>query len=284
MDADAIAILLVAFITLATFGAVANSVASPTVDGARYELPAATERLLVHPASSVGATPPSMLEVYGVEADFSGNRGLLPPVTAVIVLGLWSLIAMRSMGPPAVVFMLLTGGILLAILFLVGQGGTPSAVAPANQPVTLLDKLAMLLVGIVTVLSAVALFLPDDADAYTTDVHVLRTVRSAVSDLLGWRPAQAPSTVTNAPDNEVFRAWSAFAHRFGSEGTEASPTSQTPGEIADRALRAGAPTEDVRELRRVFERVRYGGDRPTERLGDRAVDAWRRIDVRELDE
>lgn len=284
MDTDVIAILLVGFIALAALGAVADSVASPGVDGARYELPGATERLLVHPTSAEGASAPSQLEVYGVETDFSGNRGWLPPVTAVVVLGIWALIAMRSMGPPAVVFMLMTGGILIAALTLLGQGGTPSSVPASSQPVSLLDQLAMLLVGIVTVLSAVALFLPDDADAYTTDVPVLRTVWSAVSDLLDWRPTRETTTATPLPENDVYRAWSAFTDRFGPDERGASAPSRTPGEIADRAQRAGAPPEAVQELKRAFERVRYGGAQPTDRWVERAVDAWRRIDEREVDE
>lgn len=282
VNTDTIAVVFVGIIAVIALGAIANSVESPQVESTRYEIPGATDRLLIHPTTSDGASPPSTLQVYGVDVSLSGERGWLPPVLGLIVLGLWSLIAMRSMGAPGVVFMVLLGGVLVAAVLHVGQGGPPGDVPPASQRVSLFDQLVLVLVGLITVLSGMALLLPDDADAYTTQVPILETVHAALADLLGWWASGNGTTETPPPENEIYRIWSAFTEQFAPETESAESTARTPGELAAVARQAGAPAEAVRELKRVFELVRYSEANPTDDRAERAIDAWRRIDTRDV--
>lgn len=76
-------------------------------------------------------------------------------------------------------------------------------------------------------------------------------------------------------ENEVYRAWASMT-----EHLEVSrPESSTPAEFADAAVEAGLEREDVEELTRLFESVRYGGAAPTADREERAVDALRRIEA-----
>jgi hypothetical protein len=76
-------------------------------------------------------------------------------------------------------------------------------------------------------------------------------------------------------DNEVYRAWREMATLLGAERPETS----TPGEFADDAVAAGMDPEDVDELTRLFEAVRYGDSPPTEEREQRAVTILRRIEA-----
>ncbi|WP_277554649.1 DUF4129 domain-containing protein [Halobaculum limi] len=75
------------------------------------------------------------------------------------------------------------------------------------------------------------------------------------------------------PDDGVAAAWAQFATAtVGSAWPR-----RTPGQVAAAARAAGAPTEPVTDLRELFERVRYGDDRPTERREERAADLVDRL-------
>ena len=57
-----------------------------------------------------------------------------------------------------------------------------------------------------------------------------------------------------------------------------NPASSTPAEFADAAVAAGMDREDVAELTRLFEAVRYGDEPITPEREDRAVAALRNIE------
>lgn len=75
-------------------------------------------------------------------------------------------------------------------------------------------------------------------------------------------------------ENEVYRAWGEMTTLLDISNPKAS----TPGEFADAAVAAGMAREDVEELTRLFEDVRYGGRTPTAERESRAVEALRRIE------
>lgn len=77
-----------------------------------------------------------------------------------------------------------------------------------------------------------------------------------------------------AADNEVYRAWREMTDLLEVEDPETS----TPGEFADAAVDAGLAGEDVHELTRLFEDVRYG-DAPPENYEGRTADVFRRIEA-----
>jgi hypothetical protein len=76
-------------------------------------------------------------------------------------------------------------------------------------------------------------------------------------------------------DNEVFRAWQEMAADLDVDRPEAS----TPGEFADAAVEAGMDRDDVEELTRLFEAVRYGDADASDDREQRAVEALRRIEA-----
>nr|WP_305882917.1 DUF4129 domain-containing protein [Halobellus rarus] len=74
--------------------------------------------------------------------------------------------------------------------------------------------------------------------------------------------------------NEVYRAWVEMTAHLDLD----RPQSSTPGEFAAAAVDAGMDPDDVDELTRLFEAVRYGDERVTDARADRAVAALRRIE------
>lgn len=77
-------------------------------------------------------------------------------------------------------------------------------------------------------------------------------------------------------DNEIYRAWREMTEWLDVPHPEAS----TPGEFADAAVEAGLGREDVRELTRLFEDVRYGDVPPSDEHERRALAVFRRIEDR----
>ncbi|APX96476.1 DUF4129 domain-containing protein [Natronorubrum daqingense] len=81
-------------------------------------------------------------------------------------------------------------------------------------------------------------------------------------------------------DNEVYRAW-----REMTEFLEVDrPASSTPREFARAATDAGLDRDDVDELTRLFEDVRYGGEATTQTRERRAIEVLRRIEAEYADE
>ncbi|MFD1597698.1 DUF4129 domain-containing protein [Halobellus rarus] len=72
----------------------------------------------------------------------------------------------------------------------------------------------------------------------------------------------------------MYRAWVEMTAHLDLD----RPQSSTPGEFAAAAVDAGMDPDDVDELTRLFEAVRYGDERVTDARADRAVAALRRIE------
>ncbi len=77
-------------------------------------------------------------------------------------------------------------------------------------------------------------------------------------------------------DNEVYRAWREMTELLDVD----EPGTSTPGEFAAAAVEAGLGHEDVEELTRLFEDVRYGERRPSAERERRASAVFRRIEDR----
>jgi len=81
-------------------------------------------------------------------------------------------------------------------------------------------------------------------------------------------------------DNEVYNAWREMAELTDVD----TPESSTPGEFAAAAVEAGLGREDVTELTRLFEDVRYGNTQPSEERERQAITIFRRIESRYAEE
>lgn len=86
----------------------------------------------------------------------------------------------------------------------------------------------------------------------------------------------ADRVASRETENEVYRAWREMTGLLDAP----DPESRTPGEFADRAVEAGLAEEDVDELTRLFEDVRYGERAVSEEYERRAVETFRRIERR----
>lgn len=78
---------------------------------------------------------------------------------------------------------------------------------------------------------------------------------------------------SGAVENEVYRAWLEMTRAL----SVSNPRSKTPEEFADVAVRAGMAEEDVEELTRLFNAVRYGSKTPESADEQRAVDLLERV-------
>jgi len=95
---------------------------------------------------------------------------------------------------------------------------------------------------------------------------------SAVADAAG----RAADRLDAADDleNAVYRSWHEMTAHLDVERPDAS----TPAEFADAAVDAGMDRDDVAELTRLFEAVRYGDAPATAERAERATAALRRIE------
>lgn len=82
------------------------------------------------------------------------------------------------------------------------------------------------------------------------------------------------------PENDVQRAWYAMAHHLDIPNTDA----YTPRELAATAVDHGLDREAVRDLTGLFERIRYGKERPTPEQEQRARHALERLGIELGDE
>ena len=75
-------------------------------------------------------------------------------------------------------------------------------------------------------------------------------------------------------DNEVYRAWAEMTRPLDVD----RPAATTPDEFARAAVDAGLAADDVAELTRLFEEVRYGGRETTPAVETRAISVLERIE------
>lgn len=153
---------------------------------------------------------------------------------------------------------------------LVDTGGSSGGAMP-SLPSLLLVLLVLLAVGgiVVAVFGTGRERKPTASDGGTET--------EAESEAVG-RAAGAAADRLEAADaalgNEVYRAWREMTTLLDVD----SPETTTPGEFESAAVDTGMADDDVRELRRLFEDVRYGDREPTDVDERRAIGVFRRIE------
>ena len=84
-------------------------------------------------------------------------------------------------------------------------------------------------------------------------------------------PSHGAAEIDVPLTNDVYRAWAAFE-----DAVTGDSGASTPAEVEADATAAGADPDAVASLRSVFERVRYGRERPDADLESRAREALER--------
>lgn len=152
-----------------------------------------------------------------------------------------------------------------------GGGGESEAATPYAPSLLLLFVLALALVG-----TAVALFrtTADEEEETTVSPSGATTDVAAVGRVAG----DAADRIEGETDleNEVYRAWHEMTRLLDVD----DPRTSTPGEFSAAAIEAGLGRDDVGELTRLFEDVRYGETPASETNERRAVGVFRRIEDR----
>lgn len=93
-----------------------------------------------------------------------------------------------------------------------------------------------------TVLSGVALFLPDDADAYSTTFAVVTFLGEAFEDLRTRAASDSTPDRVVPPDNDMYRVWQEFTDRYSPDEVNRPADTLTPGDVSCHAESAGGPT------------------------------------------
>lgn len=151
-----------------------------------------------------------------------------------------------------------------------GLGGEGSAVSTPSAILTVVLGLAIL-VGLYFLI-----FVPARDQEEEPQTPPKGESKDAIRAAVGRAAGEAADRIEGNADvtNEVYRAWREMTRYLDVKEPEAS----TPGEFADAAVETGMRPDDVYELTRLFEEVRYGGESPTEERERRAVEALRRIE------
>ncbi|MFB6141320.1 MAG: DUF4129 domain-containing protein [Halosimplex sp.] len=162
----------------------------------------------------------------------------------------------------------------------VGNGGRGALTNATQSPVASVDVPPALILGVfgvVLVATAAVLFrasgdqqitameAPDEDEGEGADAMDLAAAAGRAADRLEEHNADV--------DNEVYRAWWEMTSMLDVP----NPDSATPGEFADAAVEVGLGEDDVRELTRLFEEVRYG-KRDAESREQLAIDVFRNIE------
>lgn len=196
---------------------------------------------------------------YSFGAAFLGLYAIAPPALLAYFLGT----DCASFGGPGV-----------------GEGGRGALANSTSSPVTSMDVPPALILGvfgIVLVATAAVLMRasgdqqittmdePESDDGESADVMDLAAAAGRAADRLEEHNVDV--------DNEVYRAWWEMTSMLDVP----KPDSATPGEFADAAIEVGLGEDDVRELTRLFEEVRYGKRDPESRE-QLAIDVFRNIE------
>jgi hypothetical protein len=152
-----------------------------------------------------------------------------------------------------------------------GGGGGGDTAPPPSPSLVLLLVVAFVLVGAAVGLRRTG---TEDGDE-ATDGNASRPTDVAAVGRVAGRAADRIERETDV-DNEVYRAWREMTELLDVD----EPRTSTPGEFAAAAVEAGLGREDVAELTRLFEDVRYGERRPSGERERRATAVFRRIEDR----
>lgn len=152
-----------------------------------------------------------------------------------------------------------------------GGGAEVETSQPSPPSVVLLLILGLAIVGV-----AVGLFRARGTGASDTEEDAEEpTPEPAAVGRAAGRAADRLEQETQV-DNEIYRAWREMTALLDID----EPESTTPGEFASAAVDAGLGQDDVEELTRLFEDVRYGRTEPSSELEGRAITVFRRIENR----
>ena len=160
-----------------------------------------------------------------------------------------------------------------------GMGGSSAGdlgTAPGDSSGTQFSLLLFGGLGVAAVLALTILLglsdedTPPEPDATASHEETdLRTVGRAAG-----RAADDIATGERSTANAVYRAWVEMTDALDVSNREA----RTPGEFAETAIEAGMDADDVAELTRLFEDVRYGDAPVSEERAERARQALRRVE------
>lgn len=261
----------VAVVCLAALSAVAGSVDTPLLTGGvGYEVTVPVESLLDRGNAVAGR-----LVASGGNAEpvgFGPNE-ISTPLGKLVVLSLWLVVAFRKMDALAGLLAAVTGLFVLVGLYVATAGGTATTNAPLlgelPPPVAFLVLAAALLAA----LGAVVLSAPERFRRPTEHEAVV-PVLDRLGRPVGGRTADDPAP-DPSPENPVERAWWDVTRRVDRD----SWATRTPREIERAAGNADLPSATVRDLRRLFEEVRYGGAPATEDRQRRARELRERLDT-----
>lgn len=205
------------------------------------------------------------------------SSAVVSGVIAMPVVGIWLLLAFCGQRPDTTVVD--SGpGIASAttnetwIPFLSGGGAGQVSGTVVSTP----SAVVFVLAGIAVVGAVVVLFAGRGDDTVGTDGPEPTSTADPDVAAVARAAGRAADRIAGdaAVDNEVFRAWAAMTDALDIE----SPETVSPAAFETAAVDAGMASDDVAELRRLFEEVRYGGQTPNDERERQAVSALRRIE------
>lgn len=155
---------------------------------------------------------------------------------------------------------------------LLGGSGRATDTAQPSPP----SRLVLLVLGLALVGAVVALVRTSDDER--TDSSGTDEGRSANAAAVGRAAGRAADRLERdaAVGNDVYRTWREMTELLDVD----DPDTSTPGEFAAAAVEAGLGREDVDELTRLFEDVRYGDTQPVDEHERHAITVFRRIEER----
>jgi hypothetical protein len=233
------------------------------------------------------ADPPAILAIVGLfllmgAITYYQTRTLLVPVSLTLAFGI----------PVGLVYALLTscrpagGGGLFPTSsangtgILPAGGGSSGLAEGASGTVSTPSAVLAILLVVALAGSVVMLFVATGDEDETVDEPAEDDPEPDVA-AVARAAGDAADRIERDADvaNEVYRAWVEMTGNLDVD----NPRSSTPAEFATAAVTAGMASDDVDELTRLFEEVRYGGEDVTSEREERAVAALRRIEAEYAD-
>jgi hypothetical protein len=210
------------------------------------------------------------------------TRTVLVPASLTLAFGIpvwlvWSLLTTCRSPSAGGLFPAPTGngtGILPA------GGGSSGLAEGATQTVSTPSAILVILLVVALAGSVLMLFVASGDEEESFDEPVDDEPDPDVA-AVGRAAGDAADRIERDADveNEVYRAWVEMTDSLDVD----NPRSSTPAEFAAAAVAAGMASDDVDELTRLFEEVRYGGEDVTSEREQRAVSALRRIEAEYAD-
>jgi hypothetical protein len=156
-----------------------------------------------------------------------------------------------------------------------GDGGGVDPTQPSPPTLLVLLVLGLTAIGGLVALSRTK---TDDADESIDD----STGRDEKAAAIGRAAGRAADRLEGEVDidNEVYKTWREMVELTDVD----NPDTSTPGEFAAAAVETGLGRDDVTELTRLFEDVRYGNAEPSDERERQAIAIFRRIENRYTEE